>query len=123
MAPNPNASADIEKRRQEEHEWRSEVRHSDMTWREKNREEDVAWRELTRRDEVEMRERFHAEDTRLATRRCALEASCQSSAPGTPVEELLGLAERYAAWLVADGERMDAKHVAADKQAVMRKAN
>lgn len=70
-------------------------RREDLAWREENRKEDILFREATREMDHDRRRK----ESRLATRRSALDAAAQSCARGTPATKVLEVAVEFEAWI------------------------
>jgi hypothetical protein len=92
--------------RAEDLDWRQSTRRQDAELRETGRKEDKEWREGLRREDREWRAEVRTEDrqhrlrSERITKRChALSAAAFASKPGSSLESVLALAQKFEDWL------------------------
>jgi UDP-N-acetylmuramoylalanine-D-glutamate ligase len=91
------------KKRRAETEMRNAARKEDLAHRAQARDQDIAWREANRREDLRLREKQRITNARSA----ALAAAAECSGHGTPPEDILTLAERFAVWIDASSHEVD----------------
>lgn len=95
-AGNPDSrQAEMDARHRESLAWRNTARAEDLDWRQAARREDREWRA-----EVRTEDRQHRLRSERITKRChALSAAAFASKPGSSLESVLALAQKFEDWL------------------------